>query len=133
MSYTEKEKMPSGDGFMPGISLEDLQQKHKTERDHKNAGRLLASIKRKEGMLIRDIVWFMEKSYTTIHDWLTHMHESGPAARHNKSMPGGACKLSEDLVAGPQECGFESGVWTSSCLAVTLHSTATSPAGMYPA
>lgn len=67
MSHAKKEKMPSGDGFMSGTSLEDLRQMHKTERDHKAASRLLASIKRKEGMSIRDIVASMERSYTTIH------------------------------------------------------------------
>lgn len=113
--------IPAGGRFLPHTSREQLKTMHRQERDPKAASRLLAYIKRKEGMSIRTICRDMNRSYSTIRDWLLRAVMAGVAFRYDEKRKGLPCRLDadqladlcEDLVCGPQECGFRSGVWTA--------------------
>ena len=84
---------------------------------------MLACIMRKKGKTIR-ISSHAEKSVSTIHNWLTRISNDGIKKIYDKKIPGCPSKMShdqlkelrKDLVAGPQACGFESGVWTAPLL-----------------
>lgn len=117
----KKSGIPTGSEFLPGTSKKYLQEARKREADPKAANRLLAYIKRKERMSIRRIGSTLELPYSTVRGWLVRAVRDGIAGRYDEQIPGRPCKLDErqleqlkeDLTAGPQACGFGSGVWTA--------------------
>ena len=80
---------------------------------------------RKEGMSIRQICGALNRSYSTVRDWLMRAMQMGPDGRYdilnagapNKLGPEQLEALHDDLVSGPRSCGFESGTWTALLLA----------------
>ena len=121
MATKEKSTIPTGNDFLPKTRINYLRKMHKNESDHKVAKKLLVYIKRKEGMSIRQICGALEMSYTTVRNWLRRAVIDGLAGRHAKKIPGRPCwldqeqleQLREELISGPQACGFDSGVWTA--------------------
>ena len=87
---TKSSTMPAGSRFLPGASKTYLQQIRAKETGHKAADRLLAYIKRKEGMSIRQICGILDMPYSTVRDWLVRAVQLGPAGRHDRARPG-AC------------------------------------------
>lgn len=118
---TKIQRLPKGEEFMPGVSTKQLNKAIKKEKNVSAYNRLRAALKRKEGMTLRQIEGILDISFGTIGKWLQRMHRMGLAGRYHDTHPGAACKLKpeqlvelrKDLIAGPVECGFESGMWTA--------------------
>ena len=117
--------IPAGREFLPKTDIPYLRKIQKTEQDPKAQTRLLAYIMRKQGSSIRDIGRALNKSYSTVRDWLMRVVQMGISGRYDEKRPGAPPRLDHlqtrqlraDLTAGPQECGFESGLWTARLLA----------------
>ena len=112
-------KVPKGDQFLPDVSIDELRELHKKEKNTKAQGRLLAYIARKDGSSVRAIARSLNRSTTTIYDWLARAADGldrlydikrpGPARRLTAEQ---LAELKADLIAEPQRHGFESGMWT---------------------
>ncbi len=82
--------------------------------------RLLAAIKRKEGLSIDDIAASINKPRRTVHGWLHRFEQRGLAGVRDKKQPGRPPKLKKsqlkqlraDLLKGPQACGYGEQLWT---------------------
>ena len=117
-------KAPTGDQFLPEISIEKLRELHKNEKNPKARDRLLAYMARKNGDTIDHIAKSLRRGTGTIHDWLAKANSSldrlydikrqGPARRLTGEQ---LAELKEDLIAGPQANGFESSSWTGKMMA----------------
>ena len=120
---TERRKaVASGSGFLPNTSRAYLQKAHKKETDPRRRDRLLAYMQRKDGMRIKDIAGNLNRSIAAISSWLVRAQEEGTIrARYERPGRGrhylldrpGRAQLAKDLDAGPEACGFVSGVWDS--------------------
>ena len=132
----------AGSRFLPGRSIDDLQDMHKRERNPKAATLLLVCIMRKKGMSIRQIAAAHNRSYSTIRSWLARINEGGIGRRHDIKRPGGRPRMSPaqlkglraDLIAGPQQCGFGSGLWTAPLLVTHIkrkYGIRYAPSGIY--
>ena len=112
-------KVPKGDQFLPDVSIDKLRELHKTEKNTKARDRLLAYMARKDDSSVRAIARSLNRSTTTIYDWLVRavdgldrlydIKRPGPARRLTAEQ---LAELKADLIAGPQKHGFESGMWT---------------------
>ena len=119
-----KSKIPIGDKYLPNTSIEDLEKKHKEEKDPKAKERLLMSICRKRGDSLRTIGKTCCKTHICVRNWLIRA-ESGLDNLHDIKRPGAKRKLTkeslaqvkEDLIKGPQAQGFKSNVWTGKLVA----------------
>ena len=116
-----KTTIPKGDDFLPHTTKSKLRQTYRKETDLKAKTRLLVLIMRKEGTAIREIERTMYHPYTTVRNWLVRavrygldgvydQKRDGPECRMNQKQLG---QLRDDLIAGPQKCGFGHGIWTS--------------------
>ena len=113
--------IPDGTDFLPHTSRQYLTDCQKNEKNAKARLRLLAYVMRKDERSIRDIGGLLNKPYSTVRDWLRRAAEDGIRRRHDRKIPGPRAKLDgrqtgllkRDLVAGPQACGLEYGVWTA--------------------
>ena len=111
----------TGGRFPPGTSVERLRGMHRGERNRKASVRLLACVMRRDGMSIREICAGLSRPYPTVRNRPVRVAEGGTRKRHDAKMPGTGPKMGPkrpralrgDLVAGPQGCGFGSGVWTA--------------------
>ena len=118
---TKTQRLPKGEEFMPDVSIGQLENAIKKEKNVGAYNRLRAALKRKEGKTLHEIEDILDKSIRTVGRWLHRMHHMGLAGRYHNKHPGAACKLKpeqlvelkEDLIAGPVKCGFESGMWTA--------------------
>ena len=110
-----------GPGFLRGTSIGYLKECHRKETDPKARDRLLVYVMRKEGMSIRGIAERANRSYSTVRDWLVRARDGGLRDRRDRDRPGRPHKLDEsqtaellaDLAAGPENCGFETKLWTA--------------------
>ncbi len=127
---TNTQRLPKGDKFMPNVSVKQLNSAIRKEKNANAHNRLRAALKRKEGMTLRQIEAVLDKSFGMIGKWLHRMHRMGLAGRYHDMHPGAACKLKperlvelkKDLIAGPIECGFESGMWTAPMVIAHVYS-----------
>ena len=104
--------------------MEKLKELYKKEKNPKARDRLLAYMARKKGDTIDRIAGNLSRGAGTIHDWLAKANNSldslydikrkGPARRLTEEQ---LAELKEDLIAGPQENGFESSLWTGKMVA----------------
>ena len=115
----------TGSDFLPKTGAGYLRRIQKTEVDPKARTRLLAYIMRKEGASIRQIGRVLNRPYSTVRGWLMRAMQMDILGRYDEMRPGATPKLDTlqirqlraDLVAGPDRCGFESGLWTAQLLA----------------
>ena len=117
---SEDSMIQAGKKFLPGTRRSYLLQCHRREADPKARERLLAFLMRRDGMPIRQIAARLNRPYSTVRVWLLRASQMGIMGRYAERRTGAACRLSAgqlkqlrgELVAGPRECGFESGTWT---------------------
>ena len=112
--------MQAGSTFLPCTSKTRLQRCHRKEADPKARDRLLAFIMRKDSLPTRRIATRLNRPYSTVRLWLLRAAQMGVLGRYDERRAGKPCRLSSkqlaqlrgELIAGPQQNGFESGVWT---------------------
>ncbi|MCE2615098.1 MAG: helix-turn-helix domain-containing protein, partial [Nitrosopumilus sp. (ex Thoosa mismalolli)] len=111
-----------GRDFLGGTNITYLKKCHREETDPKARDRLLVYMMRKEGMSIRGIAKRTNRSYSTIRDWLVRARDVGSIRdRWDHGRSGRPCRLDAsqttellaDLAAGPENCGFETRLWTA--------------------
>jgi transposase len=108
-----------GDEFLPGISLAELKNMYKKEKNAKPKQRLLCAIHRKQGESIDAIGGIMEMHKRTVHDILRRFDERGVSAKDSIKQSGRPPLIAEkqrkelarELEAGPPY--NKSGLWTT--------------------
>lgn len=114
------QRLPKGEDFMPNVTDDAIRRMRKKEKSANACLRLHACWFRKKGYTLRQIGDVLDTPFCTVADWLRRMHRMGLEGRYPDKQPGAECKLNstqleylrEDLIAGPDKCGFESGMWT---------------------
>ena len=81
-------QLDKGNSFLPEISVKNLKQFYKIEKNNKAKLRLLAALHRKKGKSIDDIARLLEKPKRTIHGWLTYFQERGIEAKYSIKQSG---------------------------------------------
>ena len=119
------ERVRRGDGFLPGFSLQDLQEMRDGERDPKARTILQAAIHRKTGLSLDRIVEAIGFVRSTVYGWLARLAAGGVQRRHDRKSPGRPCRLDERqrvqldgiIRESPERSGFHSDMWISRMVA----------------
>ena len=112
-------KLPKGDDFLPGVSIQELRRLYKKEQKAKPKLRLLCAIHRKEGRSLDDIAGFTNMKRRTVHDTLWRFVERGINAKDSITQTGRPPaltlkqrkKLIQRLEEGPPY--NKDGLWTT--------------------
>ncbi|MGC9308086.1 MAG: IS630 family transposase [Thermoplasmatota archaeon] len=112
-------KLPKGDDFLPGVSIQELQKRYQAEKKAKPKVRLLCAIHRKEGKSIDAIAEFTNMKRRTVHATLWRFVERGVDAKESVKQSGRPPELSvkqrkklvRRLEEGPPY--NKGGVWTT--------------------
>ena len=83
-----REKLPSGNRFMPNMTMDDISEKIKKVSSGKSREILMACYRRKNGASLREIARQLMKPHTTIRDWLVRITERGINGIWDKKSPG---------------------------------------------
>ncbi|MBS3175261.1 transposase [Candidatus Woesearchaeota archaeon] len=110
-----------GNKFLLDISKEELKKLYKNEKNAKAKLRLLASMKRKEGMSMDEIANSLQKPKTTIHDWLQRIENRGIKNIYDIKQSGKPPKLTKKqleelkniLRNSPEEQDIPFTLWTT--------------------
>ncbi len=113
-------KAKRGPGYLPNTPMAYLKRCHR-KKDIRAYDRLSAYMQRKEGKTVAEIASIVNRSKSTVHNWLVRAQEEGIRARHERGGRGRKCRLdgaqlkqiSADLDGGPEMCDFESGQWNA--------------------
>ena len=119
------ERVRRGDGFLPGFSLQDLQEMRDGERDPKARTILQAAIHRKTGLSLDRIVEAIGFVRSTLYGWLARLAAGGVQRRHDRKSPSRPCRLDERqrvqldgiIRESPERSGFHSDMWISRMVA----------------
>ena len=76
-----------GDGFMPGMSLEDLKAAYRKESPGKSRDRLQAAVGRKKGKSESVIAAQLGRSHGVISEWLNRLQSEGLEGRYDRKSP----------------------------------------------
>lgn len=114
-------KVPSGNHFMKGTSINFLRKTCKTELNAKAKIRLKAAILRKQDMTYSQICTSLDIVLSTLSYWLNRMNQEGVKASHHRIHPGAKSFLSvnqlaslkKELILGPQKFRFNQHVWST--------------------
>jgi len=86
-------KLPKGDDFLPGVSIQELRRLYGMEKKAKPKLRLLCAIHRKEGASIDDIARYANMKRRTVHATLWRFVERGIDAKDSLKRSGRPPKL----------------------------------------
>lgn len=108
-----------GKGFLPGVSLAELESMYKMEKNAKPKQRLLCAIHRKQGKSIDTIRDIMHMHRRTVHDTIRRFDARGVSAKDSIKQSGRPPLLTEkqrrelvkELEAGPPY--NKSGLWST--------------------
>lgn len=114
-------RVPSGNEFMKGTSINFLRKICKTELNAKAKIRLKAAILRKQDMTYSQICVSLDILPSTLSYWLNRMNIEGVTASHHRIHPGAESFLSvnqltslkKELITGPEKFGFNQYVWST--------------------
>lgn len=114
-------RVPSGNQFMKGTSINFLRKTCKTERNAKAKIRLKAAILRKQNMTYSQICASLDMLSSTLSYWLNRMNVEGVIASHHRIHPGAKpflsvnqlTSLKKELIRGPDKFGFNQYVWST--------------------
>ena len=114
-------RVPTGNQFMKGTSINFLRKVCKTERNAKAKIRLKAAILRKQDMTYSQICVSLDILPSTLSYWLNRMNIEGVTASHHRIHPGAQSFLSvnqlvslkKELITGPEKFGFNQYVWST--------------------
>ena len=118
-------KVRRGEGFLPGVSLQDLQEMRDGERDPKARTILQAAIHRKTGLSLDRIAEAIGFVRSTVYGWLARLTAGGTQRRHDHKSPGRPCRLDgrqrvqlDGIIReSPERSGFHSDIWISRMVA----------------
>lgn len=113
--------IPSGREFMKEVSMYQLKELYRKEKNAKAKLRLLAAMMRKDGKEFPEIAEHMQMAQSTLSDWLKRLHIDGLARLYDKKKPGAKCfltyeqlkELRSDLISRPEKNGFNQALWTT--------------------
>lgn len=114
-------RVPTGNQFMKGTSINFLRKTCKTERNAKAKIRLKAAILRKQNMTYSQICASLDMLPSTLSYWLNRMNVEGVIASHHRIHPGAKpflsvnqlTSLKKELIRGPDKFGFNQYVWST--------------------
>ncbi len=118
---TRQNRIPAGIKFMPNMSITYLRNCYAKEKIPVAKQRILSWIKRKQDKTMEKIGEELGVKETTVCKWLIRVMEDGLASRYNIKRLGRECHLSEkqlekltkDLIAGPEKCGYSQSAWST--------------------
>lgn len=124
MSWLKK-----GNRFLVGLSKEKLKKLYRKEKNAKAKLRLLAAIQRKEGKTLDDIAYSLQKSKTTIHDWLkriededlNNLYDIHQRGNRSKLTPQQRKELEKILDENPQKQGVPFKLWTTTLVQYIIY------------
>lgn len=110
-----------GDLYLENISKEELIKLYNEEKNSKAKMRLLAACLRKQGKSLEDIGNSVQKSKSTIFDWLVKFQKQGLIGRFDNPRSGKPSKLNKTqlnelkliLSESPQKQQIPFTIWTS--------------------
>ena len=82
--------------FLVDISKQELKKLYNQEKSAKAKLRLLAALQRKNGNTLEDIASSLQKSKTTIHDWLKRLEIGGIGRLYDVKQSGKPARLTKD-------------------------------------
>jgi len=114
-------RVPTGNDFMKGTSINFLRKACKNEKNAKAKLRLKAAILRKQQKTYSQISASLDVLPSTLSYWLNRMDAEGITASHHRKHPGKQSFLSstqlvllqKQLMQSPQIHGFASTVWST--------------------
>ncbi len=74
---TKDPMISAGSRFLPCTSRAYLLKCHKSEKNPKVRGRLMAYVLRKDGVSVHGIARAVNRPYTTVHNWLVRAVQLG--------------------------------------------------------
>ena len=112
--------IPTGEGFMPGTSVDELARLARDEKDAKACRKYMAAYHRKKGLSFKEIGALVFATHIAVRYWLMAMHKGGPSAALPRKSPGRPQKiplgirrkLLVDIRRGPRASGSKASVWT---------------------
>jgi transposase len=118
-----------GKTFLADISLKQIKQWYKCEKNAKAKIRLLVAIKRKEGKSLSDIVRETNQPKTSVSRWLGRIEEQGFKGIYDIKQSGRPAKLSQEqketlkkiLMESPTKQDIPFTMWTSSLVQFIIH------------
>lgn len=90
--------VPSGELFLPQISITELKSLYKKEKNSKAKTRLLCAILRKKEYSISDIVKHTEVPRMTVSDHLRRLHRKGIGSLYDKKQAGRPKRITSEQV-----------------------------------
>ena len=113
--------LKKSDQFLVDISKQELKKLYNQEKNAKAKLRLLAALQRKKGNTLEDIASSLQKSKTTIHDWLKRLEIGGIGRLYDVKQSGKPARLTKDqekeldkiLSLQPLEQGIPFVLWTT--------------------
>ena len=111
----------SGDKYLPGVQISELEEMYRCERPGKSRDSLQAAVLRKQGRMLETMAYTMGHGISTTHRWLFRMVREGPDGGHDGKSPGRPRLLSprqEKVIEGymdgtPRNSGFGRGSWNA--------------------
>lgn len=112
--------IPTGEGFMPDTSADELARLAKEEKDARTCKKYMAAYHRKKGMTFKEIGALVFATHIAVRNWLMAMHKGGLGAAPPRKSHGRPRKipleirrkLLVDIHRGPQASGFKANVWS---------------------
>ncbi|MEM2759859.1 MAG: helix-turn-helix domain-containing protein [Nitrososphaerales archaeon] len=80
--------IPSGREFMKEVSMHQLKDLYRKEKNANAKLRLLAAMMRKDGKGFPEIAEHMQMAQSTLSDWLKRLHINGLERLYDKKKPG---------------------------------------------
>lgn len=107
-------------GFLDKIEQSKLERLYRKESEGKAKLRLLALIKRKEGLSYEKIGNELKIPKVTVYDWINNVDKEGLERIHDQERPGRPSKLmveqesmlKKEIKDSPREFGIKADVWT---------------------
>lgn len=118
-----------GEEFLTRISIDQIKQKYKSEKNSKAKIRLLIALKRKENNSLTDIVREINQPKTSVSRWLRRIEKKGFEGIYDIKQSGRPAKLTKKqkekikdiLSESPLKQDIPFTLWTSSLVQFIVH------------
>ncbi len=108
------------ESFLPGLSIEEIEEMYKAEKDSRDRQKMLVAYNFKSGMSIKEAARVTCTDPETARRWIADMWKKGEVALRHRKAPGAAriltrdqyIQLVRDVHRGPRACGFKTNTWS---------------------
>ena len=108
------------ESFLPGLSIEEIEEMYKAEKDSRDRQKMLVAYNFKSGMSIKEAARVTCTDPETARRWIADMWKKGEVALRHRKAQGAAriltrdqyIQLVRDVHRGPRACGFKANTWS---------------------